>query len=109
MLRKCPHHGISRWLIAQIFYNGLGASNRILIYAAAGGAFNSKTEEETYNLIEQMAMNNYQWPTERLVKKRAPVVVNEMSTISSQLQTQNQVLTQLVQVLTNNQVPVNAI
>lgn len=109
MLRKCPHHGMPKWLVSQTFYNGLGASNRTLIDAAEGGAFNMKTEQEAYNLIEQIAMNNYQWPTERLVQRRALAAVNEMSKISSQLQNQNQVLSQLVQVLTKNHVPVNAV
>jgi len=31
-----------------------------MIDAAAGGTLMSKTEEEAYNLIEEMALNNYQ-------------------------------------------------
>ena len=30
----------------------------------------SKTEEEAYNLIEEMALNNYQWSSERGQSKR---------------------------------------
>ena len=30
----------------------------------------SKTEEEAYNLIEEMALNNYQWSSERGQPKR---------------------------------------
>jgi len=30
----------------------------------------SKTEEEAYNLIEEMALNNYQWSNERRQPKR---------------------------------------
>ncbi|XP_062075556.1 uncharacterized protein LOC133779633 [Humulus lupulus] len=33
--------------------------------AAAGGAFMSKSANEVYELLEVMAMNNYQWPTKR--------------------------------------------
>jgi len=32
--------------------------------AAAGGTLLSKTEEEAYNLIEEMALNSYQWSNE---------------------------------------------
>jgi len=36
-----------------------------MIDAAEGGTLMSKTEEEAYNLIEEMALNNYQWSSER--------------------------------------------
>ena len=29
LLRKCPHHGMPKWLISQTFYNGLNASNQL--------------------------------------------------------------------------------
>jgi len=41
-----------------------------MIDAAAGGTLMSKTKEEAYNLIEEMALNNYQWPSERGQPKR---------------------------------------
>jgi len=36
----------------------------IMIDAAAGGTLMSKTEDEAYNLIEEMTLNNYQWSHE---------------------------------------------
>jgi len=36
-----------------------------MIAATAGGTLMSKREEETYNLIEEMPLNNYQWSNER--------------------------------------------
>jgi len=35
-----------------------------MIDAVTGGTLMSKTEEEAYNLIEKMALNNYQWSNE---------------------------------------------
>jgi len=35
-----------------------------MIDAATGGTLMSKTEEEAYNLIEEMAPNNHQWLNE---------------------------------------------
>ena len=43
---------------------------RSMIDAAARGTLMSKTEEEAYNLIEEMALNNYQWSNERGQPKR---------------------------------------
>jgi len=36
-----------------------------MIDAAARGTLMSKTEDVAYNLIEEMALNNYQWSSER--------------------------------------------
>ena len=61
LLHLCPHHGLQRWMIIQAFYNGVTQSVRSTIDAAAGGTLMNKTEDEAYNLIEEMALNNFQW------------------------------------------------
>ena len=48
-------------MVVQTFYNGVTQPVRSMIDAAAGGTLMSKTEKEAYNLIEEMALNNYQW------------------------------------------------
>ncbi|XP_027181977.1 uncharacterized protein LOC113780369 [Coffea eugenioides] len=49
----------------QTFYNGLTYPTKTHVDAAAGGALMGKTAEETQQLIEEMAANNYQWANER--------------------------------------------
>jgi len=51
-------------MVVQTFYNGVIQPVRSMIGAAAGGTLMSKTEEEAYNLIKEMALNNYQWSNE---------------------------------------------
>lgn len=64
MLRRCPHHGLPKWLQVQTFYNGLFNITRTSIDTTAGGALMSKNFDEAYDLqLETMAANNYQWPT----------------------------------------------
>ncbi|KAG9458442.1 hypothetical protein H6P81_002950 [Aristolochia fimbriata] len=65
LLRKCPNHGIPRWMQMEIFYNGITVSTRSLVDAAAGGTMNKKTPNEVYELIEEMTSNMYQYPVER--------------------------------------------
>ena len=65
LLRLCPHHGLQKWMVVQTFYNGVTRLVRSMIDAAAVGTLMSKTEEEAYNLIEEMALNNYHWSNER--------------------------------------------
>jgi len=64
ILRLCSHHGLQKWMVVQTFYNRVTQPVRSMIDAAAGGTLMSKTEEEAYNLIEEMALNNYQWSNE---------------------------------------------
>ncbi|XP_056169350.1 uncharacterized protein LOC130138655 [Syzygium oleosum] len=42
-----------------------------MIDVAARGTLNNKTPEEAYNLLEEMASNSYQWPTERIPVRKA--------------------------------------
>ena len=43
---------------------------RFMIDVAVGGTLTSKTKKEAYNLIKEMALNNYQWSSERGQPKR---------------------------------------
>jgi len=57
-------------MVVQTFYNGVTQLVHSMIDAATGVTLMSKTEEEAYNLIEEMALNNYQWSSERGQPKR---------------------------------------
>ncbi|XP_017972556.1 PREDICTED: uncharacterized protein LOC108661169 [Theobroma cacao] len=71
LLQRCPHHGILDWLQVQTFYNGLVGSIKITIDVAAGGALMSKNATDVYDLLEEMASNNYQWPSKRSGSRKA--------------------------------------
>ena len=82
LLRRCPHHGLPKWLVVQTFYNGLNNHTRINIDAAAGGSLMGKSLDEAYDLLEEMANNNYQWPNERNMTRR-PAEVHEIDAITA--------------------------
>ncbi|XP_030483401.2 uncharacterized protein LOC115699997 [Cannabis sativa] len=65
LLRKCPNHGIVKWLQVHNFYTGLMSNTRTLIDATAGGDFMRKSANEAFELLEEMAITNQQWSTER--------------------------------------------
>ena len=46
-------------MIVESFYNGVTQLVRSTIDVATGGTLMNKTEDETYNLIEGMALNNF--------------------------------------------------
>ena len=65
LLRKCPHHGLTKWMQVHHFYNGLTVTTRTLLDASTEGALMSKSANDAYQLLENMDLNNYQWPSEK--------------------------------------------
>ena len=57
LIQKCPHHELPMWRQVQTFFNGLDTHTQQSLHAAAGGSIRNKTPEETYELIDEMAMN----------------------------------------------------
>ncbi|XP_073017763.1 uncharacterized protein [Primulina eburnea] len=70
LLRKCPNHGFEDWVQIELFYNGLNGQTRGTVDDAAGGTIFAKSPEQAYDLLEQMTINRYQWPSERAGGKR---------------------------------------
>ncbi|XP_073061828.1 uncharacterized protein [Primulina eburnea] len=65
LLRRCPNHGFEDWVQIELFYNGLNGQTRTTVDAAAGGTIFAKSPAQSYDLLEQMTINSYQWPSER--------------------------------------------
>ena len=99
LLRKCHNHNLPKWMQVKHFYNGLSIPTRTLLDASAGGAILGKDKVEAYQILENIALNNCQWPTERVAPKK-PARVHDlnaftnsaakMSSLSKQLQNAQQ-------------------
>src|SRR5262249_45777508 len=76
LLRRCPHHKLLTWLQVQTFYNGLIHGYKAMIDVAVGGTLNNKTPEATYELIDEMATNSYQWQVDRGATKKPTKLYN---------------------------------
>ncbi|XP_022883717.1 uncharacterized protein LOC111400543 [Olea europaea var. sylvestris] len=62
----------AKWVQIEIFYNGLNEQTRTMVDAVVGGILMAKIVEATYALLDDIATNSYQWPSERSgVKKVA--------------------------------------
>ena len=57
LLRRCPHHRLTRWMQVHTFYNGLCDSTRIIIDASIGGALMKKTTYQAYEILEDTTTN----------------------------------------------------
>ncbi|GJU35384.1 hypothetical protein Tco_1183738 [Tanacetum coccineum] len=59
---KVPHHGIDLWLQIQIFYDHVNPITRQTIDQAAGGKLRDKNDEESWALLEDLALyDNESW------------------------------------------------
>ena len=71
LLRKCPHHRLTRWMQVHTFYNGLRNATRTVIDASAGDALMKKTTDQAYEILEDDATNTNQWPREKVTPVKA--------------------------------------
>ena len=102
LIRKCPHHGIPHWIQMETFYNGLDGQTRTIVDASANGAILTKSYNEAYEILERMAQNNYQWPTDRTNAARRGGSVYEVDSITA-LSAQLSTLTNMVKSMSTAQ------
>ena len=71
LLRRCPHHRLTRWMQVHTFYNDPSDYTRTIIDASIRGALMKKTTNQAYRILEDMATNSNQWPRDRVVPRNA--------------------------------------
>ena len=57
LLRRCPHHRLTKWMQVHTLYNGLRDSVITIIDALAGGALMKKTTDQAYEILEDTTTN----------------------------------------------------
>src|SRR4051812_39918384 len=65
LVKNCPTHGLTIWMVIQTFYAGLNFTSRKLLDSAAGGTFMSTTLGAATKLLDEMMLNYSQWHIER--------------------------------------------
>ncbi|GJS25811.1 MAK10-like protein [Tanacetum coccineum] len=75
LLQKVPHHGINMWLQVQIFYDRVNPATRRTIDQSDGGKLHDKNIEESWALIEDLALyDNESWNDPRDFAKLVKVI-----------------------------------
>src|SRR3954469_11337538 len=87
LVKNCPTHGLTTWMIIQTFYAGLKFSSRNLLDSAAGGTFMSITLREATKLLDNMMINYSEWHTERAPQGKKVNSVEETSLLSDKIDT----------------------
>ena len=71
LLRRCPHHRLTRWMQVHTFYNNLRDATRTVIDASTRGALMKKTTDQAYEILDDAATNTNQWPRDRITPVKA--------------------------------------
>jgi hypothetical protein len=87
LVKNCPTHGLTTWMIIQTFYAGLNFSSRNLLYSAAGSTFMSITLGAATKLLDNMMINYSEWHTERAPEGKKVNSVEETSFLSDKIDT----------------------
>jgi hypothetical protein len=85
MIKNCPAHGLTTWMIVQTFYAGLNFSSRNLLDSAAGGTFMSVTLGAATKLRGNIMVNYSEWHTERAPQGKKVNYVEETSSLSDKI------------------------
>ena len=104
LLRRCPHHRLTRWMQVHTFYNGLRDATKTDIDALARGAIMKKTTDQAYEILEDTTTNSNQCPKDRITSRKA--VGGTYNEVLSNLVNH---VTQLTKQLTKQQGIVNAV
>src|SRR3954468_9897557 len=87
LVKNCPTHGLTTWMIIQTFYAGLNFSSRNLLDSAAGGTFMTTTLGAAIKLLDNMMVNYSEWHTERAPQGKKVNSVEETSSLSDKIDT----------------------
>jgi hypothetical protein len=87
LIKNCPTHGLTTWMIIQTFYAGLNFSSRNLLDSAAGGTFMSITLGAAMKLLDNMMVNYSVWHTELALQGKKVNSVEETSSLSDKIDT----------------------
>ena len=85
LVKNCPTHGLTTWMVIQTFYAGLNFTSRNLLDSAAGGTFMSTTLGAATKLLDEMMTNYSQWHTERAPTGRKVNSVEEISSLNDKV------------------------
>ena len=97
LLRRCPHHRLTKWMQVHTFYNGLSTSSRTIIDASTGSAMMKKTTDQAYEILVDTTTNTNHWlrdrstsrnPSTRADTKILSNLVNHVAQLTKQMQKQ---------------------
>src|SRR4051812_5001615 len=108
LVKNCPTHGLTSWMVIHTFYAGLNFTSRNLLYSATGGTFMSTTLGAAKKLLDKMMLNYSQWHTERSPTSKKVNFVEEISSLNEKVDLIMSLLTKQAPIDPQN-VPLNSL
>src|SRR3954470_8991775 len=108
LVKNCPTHGLTTWMIIQTFYASLNFTSRNLLDSAAAGTFMSTTLGAATKLLDEMMLNYSQWHTERSLTGKKVNYVEEISSLNEKVDLIMSLLTKQVPI-DSQDVPLNSL
>ncbi|XP_014490291.1 uncharacterized protein LOC106753023 [Vigna radiata var. radiata] len=102
LLRKTPVHGFDKTTLVLAFLGGLSTQSKMMLDTSARGDIKKKTEDEAYDLIESMAVNEQGTHNERgaTIPKRGVLHLPADDALLAQYHLLTQKLNNLTKILT---------
>ena len=85
LVKNCPTHGLTTWMVIQTSYAGLNFTSRNLLDSTAGGTSMSTTLGAATKLLDEMMLNYSQWHTERSPTGKKVNSVEEISSLNEKV------------------------
>src|SRR3954462_1683696 len=85
LVKNCPTHGLTAWMIIQTFYAGLNFSSRNLLDSVTRGTFMGLTLGAATRLLDNMMVNYSEWHVERAPHGKKVNSVDETSSLSDKI------------------------
>ncbi|XP_076958364.1 uncharacterized protein LOC143634070 [Bidens hawaiensis] len=87
LLRKCPHHGLSRGLQCRTFFDALSGAQKQAVDQVAGGDFGRCTPNEVLDVLERAAKKSFAYNLPRSIPSTKGVLhVDSNTLVSAQLE-----------------------
>src|SRR3954470_17176999 len=85
LVKNCPTHGLTTWMVIQTFYAGLNFTSRNLFDLAVGGTFMSTILGAATKRLDEMMLNYSQWHPERAPTGKKVNSVEEISSLNEKV------------------------
>src|ERR1043165_437392 len=85
LVKNCPTHSLTTWMVIQTFYAGLNFTSRNLLDSTAGGTFMSTTLGAATKILDEMTLNYPQWHTKQSPTGKKVNYVEEISSLNEKV------------------------
>ncbi|KAL4340439.1 hypothetical protein GQ457_08G034750 [Hibiscus cannabinus] len=81
LFQKFHMHGFNDWMQVEIFYQGVNTPTRMMLDAAENGTILDKSAEEAFEILDRLANNDYQYPSNRreLVRQSTEIMAHDQT------------------------------